>query len=82
MARMLDKLPHKIIDSDPDPLRGDLIQVTIKDLPDPVRYLSAHCPRNGRIMEAVPNNITSVIGAQAWRVGLLEADFTYPEKRT
>jgi hypothetical protein len=82
MARMLDRLDHEIIDSDPDPLHGDLISVTIPDLPEPVRYLSAHCPRNGRIMEAVPNNITSVIGAQAWRVGIPVSEFQYPEKRT
>lgn len=82
MARMLDKLPHAIIDSDPDPLHGDLIRVTIPDLAEPVHYLSAHCPRNGRIMEAVPNHITSVIGAQAWRVGLTAAEFSYPDKRT
>ena len=82
MARMLDRLDHRIIDSDPDPLHGDLISVTIPDLPEPVLYLSAHCPRNGTICEAVPNNITSVIGAQAWRVGIPASEFQYPEKRT
>lgn len=85
MSRMLDRLPHRIIDSDPDPMRGDLVEVTIPDLPDPVLYLKAHCPRNGTIMEAVnPDEMDerTVRGAQAWRLGIPAAEFTYPEVRT
>lgn len=85
MAKMLDRLPHDIIDSDPDPLHGDLIRVTLPDLPNPVFYLSAHCPRNGRIMEAVnPTEMDemTVKGAQAWRLGIPASEFVYPTVRT
>jgi hypothetical protein len=82
MARMLDKLDYRLIDSDPDPLHGDLIRVSIPDLPEPVHYLKAHCPRNGTICEAVPNHITSVLDAQSWRVGIPASEFVYPSKRT
>jgi len=85
MRRMLDKLDHKIIDSDPDPVHGDLIEVNIPDLPDPVLYLKAHCPRNGTIMEAVnPAEMDerTVKGAQAWRLGIPASEFVYPTIRT
>lgn len=85
MAKMLDKLEHKIVDSDPDPMKGDLVEVTLPDLPEPVYYLSAHCPRNGRIMEAVnPSEMDemTVKGAQAWRLGIPADEFVYPNVRT
>jgi hypothetical protein len=85
MDRMLDQLEHTIIDSDADPERGDLIRVKLPDLPEPGYYLRALCPRNGRIMEAVNNremDEMTVRGAQAWRLGIPAAEFTYPEKRT
>lgn len=82
MGRMLDKLDHQIIDSDPDPEHGDLIEVRLPGLTEPARYLKATCPRNGTICEGVPNTVKSVIEAQAWRVGLTASEFRYPEKRT
>jgi len=82
MARMLDSLRHEIIDSDPDPMRGDLIRVWLEGLPRPAVYLKAECPRNGTIMEAVPAEIASVHEAQAWKVGLRPEEFKYPEIRT
>lgn len=85
MAKMLDRLQHEIIDSDPDPMKGDLIKVRLPDLPDPAYYLSANCPRNGRIMEAVdPSEMDemTVRGAQAWRLGIPASEFVYPTVRT
>ncbi|MEL7397995.1 MAG: DUF6745 domain-containing protein, partial [Pseudomonadota bacterium] len=85
MAKMLDKLDHKILDSDPDPSHGDLVQVMLPDLPDPVFYLKAECPRNGTIMEPVnPHEMDemSVLAAQAWRVGIPTSEFIYPTVRT
>lgn len=82
MPRMLERLPHKIIDSDPDPSRGELIEVRLDDLPEPCRYLKAECPRNGTICEGLPNHIKTVLEAQAWRLGIPASEFTYPEKRT
>ena len=82
MDKMLDRLDHRIIDSDPDPMHGDLIEVLLPDLPDPVRYLRAQCPRNGTICEGVPSTAKSVLEAQAWRVGIPASEFVYPSKRT
>ena len=85
MEKMLEQLRHDIVDSDPDPARGDLIRVHLPELPEPGYYLRADCPRNGRIMEAV--NATemdelTVRGAQAWRLGIPASEFTYPQRRT
>ena len=85
MEKMLDKLDHQVIDSDPDPERGDLIQVRLPELPEPGYYLRALCPRNGRIME--PVNATemdslTVKAAQAWRLGIPTSEFVYPNRRT
>jgi hypothetical protein len=89
MAHMLDKLQHEVIDSDPDPQKGELLRVWLDGLPDPGIYLKAECPRNGTIVEAVPpvceitnNQIKTVKHAQAWRVGLAPTEFHYPSLRT
>jgi len=85
MEKMLNDLEHRIVDSDPDPERGDLIEVKLPDLPNPGFYLRADCPRNGRIMEAVNAaelDEMTVRGAQAWRLGIPASEFIYPEKRT
>ena len=85
MARMLDDLQHDVVDSDPNPMHGDLIRVELPDLPESVYYLSAHCPRNGRIMEAVnPDEMDelTVRGAQAWRLGIPATEFEFPTVRT
>ena len=85
MEKMLDSLDHKIVDSDPDPERGDLIEIKLDGFPRPGFYLRALCPRNGRIMEAVNDqemDEMTVRGAQAWRLGIPASEFTYPERRT
>ncbi len=82
MERMLDSLEHRILDSDPDPMHGELIEVSIPDLPEPGRFLKARCPRNGTIFEGVPNDINTVLEAQAWRVGIPASEFIYPTVRT
>ena len=93
--KMLDHLPHKIIDSDPDPEHGELVEVSIPDLPEPGRFLKAKCPRNGWIFEGVPtyidksgdpsefgDEIDTVIKAQAWRLNIPVDQFEYPSIRT
>jgi len=80
--RMLTALDYKIIDADPDPMHGELIELRLEGLPKPGRFLKAWCPRNGDIVEGVPDNIKTVIEAQAWRVGLTPAEFSYPTVRT
>jgi len=85
MDKMLDKLEHKILDSDPNPEHGDLIAVKVPGLPEEAIYLRAHCPRNGTIMEGVnPDEMEemTVKGAQAWRFGIPVDEFKYPTLRT
>ena len=79
---MLDKLDHKIIDSDPNPDHGDLLEVALPGLPNPGRYLKATCPRNGPFMEGVPNETQTVIGAHAWRHGENPNTYQFPTERT
>ncbi|WP_223177585.1 DUF6745 domain-containing protein, partial [Sphingobium jiangsuense] len=80
--RMLSVLGSKVIDHDPDPSHGDLIELQLPGLDQPGRFLKAECPRNGTIVEGVPGNIKTVLEAQAWRVGLLPSEFSYPQVRT
>jgi hypothetical protein len=80
--RMLSALDYKVLDSDPDPTHGELIEIKLNGLPKPGRFLKAWCPRNDWIVEGVPDNIKTVIEAQSWRVGLTPAEFSYPGVRT
>ena len=80
--RMLSALDCKIIDADPDPSHGELIELRLDGLPEPGRFLKAECPRNGTIVEGVPPTIDTVLAAQAWRVGLEPHEFAYPTYRT
>ena len=84
--RMMDQLGCKIIDSDPDPDHGDLIEMTLPGLSEPGRFLRAYCKRNGLIVEGVPRvsdidntPINTVRAAQAWSFGMAEAGFQYPD---
>ncbi|WP_066269073.1 DUF6745 domain-containing protein, partial [Blastomonas sp. CCH3-A3] len=80
--RMLTALDYKIIDADPDPSHGEVIELRLDGLPEPGRFLKAECPRNGTICEGIPRNISTVLEAQAWRVGLEPHEFSYPTVRT
>jgi hypothetical protein len=80
--RMLAALKYKVIDADPDPSHGELIELRLEGLPAPGRFLKAECPRNGTIVEGVPSEIRTVLEAQAWRVGLTPTEFRYPTVRT
>lgn len=87
--KMLDHLDHRIVDSDPDPDHGDLVEVHIPGLDEPGLYLKALCPRNSYICEGVPNvseidgrPIKTVRAAQAWRIGMREDEFSFPVRRT
>ena len=84
--RMLDVLKAKVVDSDPDPDHGDLIELSLPGLPEPGLFLRAYCKRNGLIVEGVPRTsdidgkpIKTVRAAQAWSFGKAEADFQYPD---
>ena len=88
-SRMLSALDARVVDRDPDPARGDLIELTLPGLSEPGRFLRAECPLNGTIVEGVPRRneidgspIDTGLAAQAWRVFETPATFSYPETRT
>jgi hypothetical protein len=83
-ARMLSALDYRLIDADPDPLHGELIEIPGDrlGLPNAGRFLKAECPRNGTICEGVPPHINTVLEAQAWRVAIPVDEFQYPQVRT
>ena len=84
-GKMLDHLPHKIIDSDPNPQHGDLIEITLEGLPEPEWYLRFDCPRNGMMMEGVNKRELAeptVFAAQAWKSPLPDHLFNYPKHRS
>ena len=87
--KALDDLKHRIVDSDINPDHGELIEVWLDGIDESCYYLKALCPRNGWIFEGVPkvsdidsSSINTVRGAQAWRIGMVESEFEYPEFRT
>ena len=84
--KMMEVLDAKVIDSDPDPDHGDLIEMRLPGLPEPGLFLRAYCKRNGLICEGVPRvsdidgkPIKTVRAAQAWSFGKREDEFQYPD---
>ena len=87
--RMLDQLPHKIVDSELNPEHGELIEVQLPGTEEPELALKAWCPRNGWIFEGVPrindvdgSQITTVRNAQAWSFQMTADEFDFPQTRT
>jgi hypothetical protein len=87
--KMLSVLNCKIIDDSGSPDIGQLIELTLPGLDEPGRFLKAHCPRNGIIVEGVPHiseidrlPIDTAIAAQAWRIGDPQAEYAHPPMRT
>ena len=84
-ARMLDHLKHKIIDSHPDPLRGDLIELWVPGLPESELYLKFLCPRNGEMMEAVNKRELEkrdLHHAHAWHAHIPAKLYSFPQQRS
>lgn len=85
MKRVLDALPHKVIDSDSDPQHGDLLEVTLNGLPEPELYLRFYCPRNGLMIEGINKRRIkkrTVFSAQAWKAGIPDHLYQYPKTRS
>ena len=87
--KMLSVLKAKVINDSGSPDIGQLIEVKLPGLPKPGRFLKAHCPRNGTIVEGVPyvsdiDNlpIDTAIAAQAWRIGDPQSEYAHPPART
>ena len=85
MSKMLDQLDHKIIDSSTNPQVGDLIEITIPDLPESEFYLKFLCPRNGEMMEPVNKRELAkpdLHHAHAWHAGIPPQLYTNPQHRS
>ena len=85
MAKMLDSLEHKILDSHPDPQCGDLIEIKMPDLPESELYLKFFCPRNGEMMEAVNKRELETLDlhhAHAWHAGVPARLYSQPAQRS
>ena len=86
--KMLEKLKYRVIDDPKNPDIGQLIEVDI-DTWTTARFLKAECPRNGTIVEGVPDwseiddeEIDTALEAQAWRIGMSRYDYQHPPRRT
>ncbi|WP_180226940.1 DUF6745 domain-containing protein [Rhizobium rhizogenes] len=84
-AKMLDVLPHKIIDSHIDPQCGDLLEVSLPGLPETELYLKFECPRNGPMMEAVNKRELAkhdLQHAHAWHANVPVRLYSQPQQRS
>lgn len=87
--KMLSVLKAKVIDDSGNDDIGQLIELKLPGLMEPGRFLKAKCPRNGIIVEGVPNvsdidglPINTALAAQAWRIGDPQSEYQHPPKRT
>ena len=79
--KILADLPHKVIDSDPDPEVGTLISV---DLPDSLdcRFVKARCATGRQVVYMVGNQHRTALAAYAASYGVTENDIRNLEVRT
>jgi hypothetical protein len=87
--KMIDVLEARVIDRHESPEIGELIEMTLPGLDHPGRFLKARCPRNGLIVEGVPDvsdidglPIDTALAAQAWRIGDPQSEYIPPQTRT
>lgn len=81
-ARIIRELNARVIDSDPDPQIGNLLEV---DLPDigKEKFLQVLCGTRRTFAIPIPPHIETALAAQAWTYGMSEEEFgTGPEIRT
>lgn len=80
-ANVLDQLNPRIINKDPDPMIGTLVEV---ELPGSgrERFLDVRCGTGRRFALAVPPNMQTALQAQAWTYNVDETDIKHSEVRT
>lgn len=91
-ARVMPQIPKQfihILDTHKNPAIGQLIELRLPGIIQVGRFLRARCPRNGIIIEGVPNisdidglSITTALAAQAWRIGDPLSEYIQPPRRT
>lgn len=80
-VHILNELGGKVIDEDPDPEIGTLIEVDIPEI-GKARFIKVQCGTKREFALPVPPELKTALGAQAWMVGLEESDFDKPDFRT
>ena len=87
--KMLSVLKAKVVNDSGSPDIGQLIELKLPGLDQAGRFLKAHCPRNGIIVEGVPRvsdidglPIDTALAAQAWRIGDPQSEYQHPTRRT
>jgi len=88
-ANLLTFLDAKLIDSDEDPLIGELYSVQLPGLDGRHLIVKYTCPRNGVMGQPVPpenhlngEKITTILGAKAWIAEMTLEGYMPPEIRT
>lgn len=91
-AITLPQIPKKfiyVLDHHKNPSVGELIELRLPEINRRGRFLRALCPRNGIIIEGVPDisdidglPITTALAAQAWRIGDPLSEYIQPPRRT
>lgn len=79
--KILTALKAKVIDEDPDPEIGTLVEVQLPDLPNRAKFLRVRCGTGRQFAIGVPPAMTKALDAQAWIIGLDPKDFNRPEIR-
>lgn len=78
---ILRELNAKIIDEDPDPMVGTLVEADIPEI-GPERFLRVLCGTGREFALPVPPEMETALEANAWTYGLDAKDFWKPEVRT
>jgi hypothetical protein len=72
-SKVLAALPHRTIDTDPDPQIGKLVSVDLPDAPASY-FLLVRCATGRDFALPVPDTMTTALEAQAWTYGLDETE--------
>lgn len=72
-GRILNLLEPKVIDADPDPEVGQLLEVVLDGTPE--RFLKVRCGTGREFVLPVPPEMTRALEANAWTYGLDSRDF-------
>jgi hypothetical protein len=76
---VLDQIVAKVVDTDPDPEIGTLLEATVAD--EPARFLRVRCGTGRDFVLPVPREMKTALEANAWTYGLKPAEYK-PEVRT
>jgi len=79
--KILAILPHRVLDTDRDPMIGSLIEVDLPDAPK-TRFIRVKCGTERDFVLPVPNDCKTALQAQAQMYQLSEKDIRSYEVRT